>query len=234
MIRVTLSANAGVAIEVGGHRIWVDAVHESYGPGFSTLTPQLQKQMLTCEYFFAPEYICVTHVHGDHYSRKLTQAAKEMWPDAKLCLPEQDFDDQVLLTGEEYRIQEKDITLRFLRLPHEGTKYPDMIHYSLLITSGGKNVFVSGDCAIAHPKLEAALAGIPIYAAILDFPWMTKKQGRQYVLETMRPEHVLCCHLPFESEDTNGYRLSARRTAEQYRDILDLRLLMEPMQTEIL
>lgn len=36
-IRVTLSANAGVAIEIGGIRIWVDALHDVQVLGFSTL-----------------------------------------------------------------------------------------------------------------------------------------------------------------------------------------------------
>lgn len=37
-IRVTLSANAGVSVELGGVRIWIDALHDTRVPGFSTLT----------------------------------------------------------------------------------------------------------------------------------------------------------------------------------------------------
>lgn len=38
-IRVTLSANAGVAIEIGGIRIWVDALHDVQVPGFRPYAP---------------------------------------------------------------------------------------------------------------------------------------------------------------------------------------------------
>ena len=40
-IRVTLSANAGVSVELGGVRIWIDALHDTRVPGFSTLDSHL-------------------------------------------------------------------------------------------------------------------------------------------------------------------------------------------------
>ena len=36
-IKITLSANAGVCVEICGKRIWVDALHDTKVPGFSTL-----------------------------------------------------------------------------------------------------------------------------------------------------------------------------------------------------
>lgn len=68
-IRVTLSANAGVAIETGGIRIWVDALHDVQVPGFSTLRAQRLRQLWTAEAFQSPDAIVYTHCHPDHYSR---------------------------------------------------------------------------------------------------------------------------------------------------------------------
>ena len=47
-VKVTLSANAGVAIHVCGYRIWVDALHTIKQPGFSTVDVPLQRRMLQC------------------------------------------------------------------------------------------------------------------------------------------------------------------------------------------
>lgn len=73
-IRVTLSANAGVAIEIGGIRIWVDALHDVQVPGFRPYAQHL-RQLWTAEAFQSPDVIVYTHCHPDHYSQQLTAEA---------------------------------------------------------------------------------------------------------------------------------------------------------------
>ncbi|MBP3305237.1 MAG: hypothetical protein J6L24_04635 [Oscillospiraceae bacterium] len=231
-VSVTLSANAGVCVAVDGHRIWVDALHEQKQTSFSTLTPDLQKRMLKHQAFFAPEHICFTHCHGDHYSRRLTAAAKTMWPGAKLYLPEPEFTDQFLVSGEEYRQEENGLTLRFIRLPHEGAEYANVKHYGLIISTEGCNILLAGDCAVASPKLAEALGDMPVDLAILDFPWATLGKGRTFLTRTLRAKHILLCHLPFWEDDTCGYRESAKRAADALAGQTDVRLLWEPLQTE--
>ena len=231
-VRVTLSANAGVAVEVGGYRIWVDALHEDKQPNFSGLTPLLQKKMLQCEAFFKPDYICFTHCHQDHYSRRLTAAAKAMWPEAKLCLPEPEFEDQILVTGEEMCLEAEGFTIRFIRLPHEGVEYGNVKHYGLWISADGCNILIPGDCAVASPALAEAVGKQPVDLAILDFPWVTLGKGNAYVTQTLRPEHILLYHLPFYEDDCCGYRTSANRSVGLLSKQMDIRLLSEPLQTE--
>jgi len=57
-ITVTLSANAGVAIQIGGKRIWVDAFHRRKATGFSTVSPELFGKILKAEAFQNPDAIC--------------------------------------------------------------------------------------------------------------------------------------------------------------------------------
>ena len=231
-VKVTLSANAGIAIEINGRRIWVDALHEDKQVNFSGLTPALQREMLRCEAFFRPDYICFTHCHKDHYSRRLTAAAKAMWPEAKLCLPEPEFEDQILVTGEEYCQTDHDLTIRFVRLPHEGSEYRDVNHYGLFIRADGCNILISGDCAVAAPELVEAMGSLPVDLAILDFPWITLGKGRTCVTQTLRPSHILLYHLPFSEDDCCGYRTSANRAAGLLSEQMDIRLLREPLQAE--
>lgn len=217
-LTVTLSANAGVALDLDGRRIWVDALHEKKQPGFSALSPQLQQKMLNCPAFFEPEYICYTHRHDDHYSARLTKTAQKLWPGAK-----------VLEGGS---LEDNGLCLRFVRLPHEGEQYADVDHHGVIVSYRGCNVLVSGDCAVASPVLADTIGDTPIHAALLDFPWATLRKGRQYLREHFRETRILLYHLPFSEDDTQGYRQAACRAVEQLRKELDISVLWDPLQTE--
>lgn len=227
-ITVTLSANAGVAICAQGCRVWVDAVHDRKIPGFSTVTPELQQAMLGCDAFQNPEHILFTHCHPDHYSHALTMSAASVWPKAKLYLPEQVFSDQTLISGQTCMVSEN-LIFSFVKLPHEGAQYENVAHYGVIMRIGEKNILLAGDCATASQALAQVLAGEKIHLAILNFPWITLKKGREFIKDYLPETKLLLCHLPFEQDDINGYRLAAQKALEQYPNA---RLLMEPLQTE--
>lgn len=227
-VSITLSANAGVAIHFGGKRIWVDALHNEKVPGFSTVDTQLQGRMLQSEAFFSPDLIVYTHCHPDHYSRGLTEAAEKLWPKAKLLLPEKEFEEQILVTGQTFSYEEGELTLRFFRLPHEGEQYADVVHYAVMLTAEGKNILIAGDCAVASAGLAQAVAGEKIDLALLDFPWLTLTKGRSFVEKTLQPANWLVYHLPFEKDDV-GYRAAAHKAAEA--EAIPIRLLCEPLET---
>ena len=231
-ITVTLSANAGVCVDIGGKRIWVDALHGKKVPGFSTVSPALLEKLMEAPSFENPDAICYTHCHPDHFSREQTQLALEKWPAAKVFLPQQQFDRQELVAGENPEFVLGDVKLRFLRLPHEGTQYANVIHYGLLILSPQGNVLVTGDCAVAAPQLQLAVAGITVDVAILDFPWLTLRKGSQ-ALENLNAKNVLLYHLPFPEDDGNGFLLSAEKAVSRWEKG-NATLLWNPLQTEIL
>lgn len=220
-VQVTLSANAGVSIQIGKHRIWVDALHEEKQPGFSAVTPELYQKILRSDLFCFPDYICVTHCHPDHYSAAMLNDAKKRWPNAQLCLP-----------GNEATVGTKDLTLEFIPLPHEGAQYADVLHYGILICAEGKHILIAGDCETASPVLAEAVGERQIDLAILNFPWVTLSKGRAFLTQRLKPKHILLCHLPFEEDDENGFRASAQRNAQLLKD-LDVRLLSEPLQMQI-
>lgn len=210
-VTVTLSANAGVAIQCGGYRIWVDALHDQKVDGFSTVGPRLQAQMLNCPAFAKPDFICYTHCHPDHFSEELTRKAKRLWPDAKLLLPEQLFAEQILVSGEEYTYHSDGISMRFIRLPHEGEIYADVVHYGILIEIGGKHILIPGDCETAYVGLADALRHVHVDLALLNFPWLGLRKGRSFLEKAVKPAHVIAYHLPFEKDDCCGYRKAAEK-----------------------
>ena len=225
-ITVTLSANAGVCVDICGKRIWVDALHSKKVPGFSTVSPELLQKLWTAPAFGMPDAICYTHCHPDHYSRKLTAEAQTRWPEAILLLPGEP------VTGERYEDSLGDVTLRFLRLPHEGVQYLDTVHYGLLILSPQGNVLLTGDCAVAAPELFDAISGVELDVAILNFPWLTLNKGRA-ALERLNAKKILLNHLPFPEDDGNGYLNAAAKAVSRWEKG-NAKLLRSPLQTETL
>lgn len=231
---VTLSANAGISLVLGQKVIWIDALHSHRVPGFSALSPELWAQLQRHPAFQAPDLICFTHCHGDHYDRDLVRQACQLWPRAELILPEKAFPHQLFLEGPSMKFVFRDTALHFFRLPHEGSIYADVPHYGMLLSQGRFHVLVAGDCEVASPVLRDILSGQSVDLAILDFPWLTLPRGRDFVREVIRPEHLLVYHLPFSGDDCFGYRKAAEWAVEKLSEVPDIRLLETPFQSEII
>ncbi len=225
-LTVTLSANAGGCLDFGQLRVWIDVIHDAKVPGFSRVDTVLQGKMLACPAFERPDVIAFTHCHPDHYSEDLTRKARAIWPEAAVLIPGEN------VCGDRLEFSVKGASITFFRLPHEGPRCADTLHYGIFIRTPGGNVLHPGDCAMASPALAAALKGERVDVALLDFPWLTLPRGRNYVQEHIRPDHFIACHLPFEADDCNGYRQAARRAAGHYQG--DVQLLMEPLQSLVI
>jgi L-ascorbate metabolism protein UlaG (beta-lactamase superfamily) len=218
-MKLTLSANAGLAIEIGGKRIWVDALHTRKQPGFSCVDDELQKKMLSHPAFQKPDIICYTHCHPDHYSRSLTEAACRIWPKAVLLVP-----GQTVPAGDKWGFSLKDLTVTFFRLPHEGQQYADTLHYGIFIQCGQENVLLSGDCAVGCEEMK----GMAPEICVVDFPWIALPKGRKVLREGICPGKIVACHIPFAGDDVNGYREAAAKAADLLENVY---LLQEPLQT---
>lgn len=214
MVKLTLSANAGLAIEIGGKRIWVDALHTRKQPGFSCVDEELQKKMLSHPAFQKPDIICYTHCHPDHYSRSLTEAACRIWPKAVLLVPVEDMKPFLM----------DNLRISFIRLPHEGQQYADTLHYGIFIRCGKENVLLTGDCAVGCEGMK----GMAPQICVVDFPWILLPKGRKVLLEEICPDKIVACHIPFARDDVNGYREAAAKAADLMGNVY---LLQEPLQS---
>ena len=231
-VELCLSANAGFVLRMGEKRIWIDAVHDQKFPSMSTLTPMLYEQLLQHPLFAAPDLVFFTHCHGDHFSYDMARQVKERWPNTVLALPEQRFPDQLFLTGNRIRIETGDITLSFLSLVHEGAQYVEVPHYALLVEQDGYRILFTGDCQVAGKQLIQHLRGVEIHLAVVDFPWLTLRKGREFLMNELRPRQVAVCHLPFPQDDLYGSREAALRDVSLL-EYMDARVFLEPFQTEI-
>lgn len=233
-LTVTLSANAGVSLEFGTHRIWIDALHTQKVPGFSCVDKPLQGKMLCSSAFQEPEWMIFTHCHPDHFSKELTLAAKKLYPNAKLALPETQFPQQLLITGERAVCSWEDVEITFLKLPHAGAQYANVAHYGVLISWQGKQILLSGDSIVANSVLANAVSGMQIDVAILNFPWLTLPAGEQFVQQVIRPKHWIVNHVPFEGDDVNDYRsVTESAVARLQRKVHVLDAPLQSVQLEI-
>ena len=213
-MKLTLSANAGLAIEIGGKRIWADALHTRKQPGFSCVDEALQKKMLSHPAFQKPDVICYTHCHPDHYSRSLTEAACRIWPKATLLLPAEEMTP----------FQLDDLCITFFRLPHEGAQYADTLHYGIRIRCGDEDILLTGDTAVGCEDMN----GMAPQVCVVDFPWITLPKGRRVLQEKICPEKIVACHIPFAEDDINRYRAAAQKAAHQMENVY---LLQDALQT---
>lgn len=231
--QITLSVNAGAVLRFGRTRFWVDVLHDHQVQGFSTVTPARWADISAHPDFSEPNLIFYTHCHPDHFSRPLTAQVLHRWPFAEVILPDPLFEHQILLSRPREQLFLPNLSMRFARLPHEGPQYAHVAHYGCILEHDGFRVLLTGDCAVAAPELADFLADAgPVDLALLDFPWVTLRKGRQFIEQVIRPQHLAVCHIPFEEDDCFHYRPAVLKAVPQVQ-VPDIRLLMEPFQREI-
>lgn len=229
---ITLTANAGVMLRCGGLKIFCDAFHRHKTDNFSTLTPDMQAKMAVSPEFSGANAMIFTHKHPDHYSRHLIAAAKALTPGAVIISPAPDFDDQILLSKERQRVELKGADIDFIKLEHEGAQYANVSNYGFLLRVNGFTVLSTGDSHTAEPKLAEWLCCEKIDLALLNFPWLTLRRGRDFIENVIKPGHVVFHHIPFEKDDLCGIRKACKKSLPLLGGSIDARLLTEPFQTE--
>lgn len=232
--RVTLSTNAGVSLEFKTKKVWVDAVSDSNPMDFSFLTPEMWERMKADDRFKAPDAICFTHCHGDHFSEKYTREAKALWPEAMVMLPEVQFEDWITIDENKVISVDRSLNIEFCRLPHEGTLFSDSIHYGILLEYYGYTVLFPGDCIVACDALKAWIGKRRINAVFLDFPWITCEAGRNFIKDVIKPEYAVIYHFPRREKDRFGYLKAATRGCQFLDKSIKSIILNEDFTSEYL
>lgn len=230
---LTLSANTGISMRWGDNvTLWYDVLHEKKVDGFSTITPQLVREMRKTEAFSAPNLLIFSHLHPDHYSERLLLEAKQRFPNMRVAMPESKAFADYLISAEEKSLSAFGLSIRFRRLPHAGEAQLNCEHYGCIISDGRFSCLLAGDCEVASLALADFVQGEKIDLAVLNFPWLTLKKGRDFVNKIIKPSHILAVHLPFAEDDIYNYRAATSEAAAKFPQGIDVRLLMNPLQAE--
>lgn len=158
----------------------------------------------------------VTHTHADHYDEDMVREYLLAHPECIFIGPAEvrgvPARQQRLAAGEGGHIVLSGITVTSVRLDHEGEEYRDVTNFGYAVRCADESLLVLGDAAIADTArgLAALTKDGPVTAAALDFPVFALARGRA-ALRAARAENLIGIHLPFPSDDKEGYRESAAR-----------------------
>lgn len=232
LCRVTLIANSGVMLECGGAKVFSDALHRSKTKNFSTVDEDRQRQVFSSPKFQNADAMIFTHKHPDHYSYTLIGRMLEHTPGIKLISPVDEFENMLLLDKARQHFELDRFSADFARLLHDGEKYADLPHYGYLLDFGGFTVFTTGDSMLCEPQIIDWLVDKRVDLALLNFTWLTKRRGREFITRYIKPRHLMFFHIPFAEDNISGYREFSFKRLPMMTGVEDVRLLCEPFQVE--
>lgn len=212
---LVFTANAGCILHWGRFCILLDALHSEQTDEFSSLNEAQIQEVFSLLDKRPPQLILVTHRHPDHYSPQLVEQALGRYPGALLVRP-----------SREGRMGSKRLTLEWFPLPHRGG---GAANFGFLLSLDGKRIFTAGDADPGAAETLQRCAGLQPDLALLNFPWLSLRSGRQ-ALEQLGCRQLCLFHLPYAAEDALGYLATTRRLAEPLG--ARVRVLSEFLQTE--
>jgi L-ascorbate metabolism protein UlaG (beta-lactamase superfamily) len=235
--RITLSLNAGIAIQIGKIKVLVDAFFEQADDGISVMSTELFEQVLVSSDFTDPDYLFFTHAHKDHYSEKLTRIFLNRYPKCTLIGPETIFTDELevfnrIILRDEFSFIHDGLEFNFFPILHEGGPSKETPHFGCVLSFSGDNIFLAGDGQIPSEILAEKAKNKSVDLAILDFPWLTAPKGKKFLLENLQPKHVVLYHLPMSADDKYRYLSAVNLAISKITDDMDIRVLNEPLTTE--
>lgn len=251
---VRYTANAGFILTVNQITIAVDAFPQEENGAFCALSPADFQALCQDLAGKTVSYVISTHDHPDHHSDPWTAFFLSQHPEsrflgpipaAQICsaarengyaVPPSNMQETIFLHTGCPTYYFPNLTLEFIRLPHEGAEYASVINYGCLLTfsdSPGNpyRVLFLGDARPVDPDLIQWISGRSIDLALLNFPWITIPANRRLLTEQIAPAKLGILHLPYDTAAPIGnesareislhilrtsYRNAARKAADTY------------------
>lgn len=229
---VLLTANAGVLICLNNKKILVDAMHNKKTYQFSRVADEILRKIAGGEGdFTGVDAMLYTHDHPDHYSKNWTQRALDWNPGLHLVSPVRDFADLKnvhVLTRPIETLQIAGVQITARQIPHDGSDYASVLNYAYLLDMDGYRILLLGDGVMDAKAVQAVVEGREIHLALLNFPFLTLKRGRDIMDHVICAQKYLFFHLPSLEDDINGYAPAAARSILRfYQNNASMRLLEE-------
>jgi len=239
-LRLTTIANEGVMVDVGSHRILIDALFDSPNPAYLAPPPGLLEKMVAGEAPFGDiDLGLVTHSHPDHFRASVAERFLLGNPRAVLVAPMDAvemlrdsaehwsvYEDRVvpidLGVGEHSTRVHAGIQVHAFRTLHSGERESPM-NVMYRVEMGGWTVFHEGDSDYEVNSFRAVVEeGVAIDLALVHFWFPFSEVGRQ-ILDILAPEHVGLIHYPIE--ELEDFPVGSFRSLKGH-----YRLLREPGQ----
>lgn len=216
---VMLTANAGVLICYHDKKILVDALHSEKTNRFSRVPDEILRKAVNGEGDFADVDVALfTHDHPDHYNKNWTLRLLERNPNIRLVSPIRDFADRKnvhVLTRPREDLTMSGIGIVCKRILHDGSEYASVANYGYMLDVNGCHILILGDGVMDVKAISAFMDGFETDFALLNFPFLTLKRGRDIIDRVIGAKQTLLFHLPEIGDDINGYASAAQRTLQK-------------------
>lgn len=227
MMQVTLICNCGLLISCGESTVLIDAPNTSY-KSFRVMDNESNIRFQTTQEEFSNlRGLLFTHTHPDHCSIPAAREFVRMHPRCRLFLPDYDTSDNGVLTFGEIQVE-------YGYLPHMKVAEGMTKHYVLVISGGGRTLYVTAD-GETEPRLHADfLRGRKVDAVFWNPYYLAFPEMRGWMQELAAHKNYIY-HIPDDPHDESGIRRKAERLAAQYGDTLcNCKLLYQYPSTELM
>lgn len=210
MLHAMFLGNCGCCLFDGNAAILLDApngLHTVFDPVsdelFDTMLAKQPPFDLLCAAFF-------THRHSDHYNKKRLRMLQDAFPELFVFSPSGATGSGGVFTADSFRVE-------YSAVHHSGAEFSDVPHVVYWISSGGKQIYFSGDSVWDKQTHLNIWNGRVPDAAIWNPNFINHPDSRE--LMQMCKTNILC-HLPIVSEDVLGVGRKARSSAERYGETI--------------
>ncbi|MFV0497624.1 MAG: MBL fold metallo-hydrolase [Candidatus Fimivivens sp.] len=228
------TVNSGLYFWDGKTGILVDGLHGGANIGFSDMPPEICKQLDEKSGFFSHlDGILFTHFHPDHFDRKkLLSAIQSPTPPLVYgpSLPETTVASHRIFS-DTWLFRVGDVHVLSTKTCHDGERFKNALHHSLLLRFGQESFFIAGDALLQESRADLLINffNAPITAAFINVYQAFSKECFDF-MRKLQPQRIFLYHLPFERDDTFDYFSLAQRALKRFPTDLPKLELLEQMQ----
>lgn len=218
--------NCGLLISYGGSTVLVDAPNAPHRKFRVMDEDSLIRFQNAQEEFSDLRGLVFTHTHPDHCDVAAAREFLRRHPRCAALIPDYD-------TPDSGRLSFGDVQVEYGYVPHMEVPEGMTKHYVLLITIGGKTIYVTAD-AQGDPQMhEAFLRGRSIDMALWNPYYLDIPEMRAWIASQNIPYNYIY-HIPDDVADESGVRRKAERLVAQYGKDLRNCTLLHQYPSEIL
>jgi L-ascorbate metabolism protein UlaG (beta-lactamase superfamily) len=201
-VTITYTGNMGVLISNEKTAVWIDGLHEFYGPEY--LNPPdslLEKVFSKTPPFNKLKWLLFTHYHRDHFSKKLVNQFLSLGADRKVVgaaqvvdsFPTKHIIDAWNKNSELIRDDEAGLQIKAFNIPHTWPKRHHKVqNITYLVEIAGIRILHVGDAdtdATAFDRIGISSVDVAIVPQ-----WFDSEKGRP-IIEKLKPKKVIVTHI---------------------------------------